>query len=186
MGGPSASILLRSAPTAADRSRVLAELAPIAAGIRNDNFWIGDEHPFLFTFRDDDLDEDYLDDDYPSELESIADSGLPTLLGWRPQGVLAFSALCNRPRDHELLAELCIHFAEHFGGVIAYDGRLGIGPDLGGPAPSAPLRIDAPEGLPGVLYAATYRAIQGYATCHYSDAAFLRAFVHHPRFHMVK
>lgn len=95
--------------------------------------------------------------------------------------------MCNGDRDHELLAELCIRFAEQLDGLIDFGGQLRIGPDLGGTSASLPRRIDAPEGLPGVLYAAAYQTARGpYATSHYSDAAFLRAFLHDSRFRMVK
>lgn len=186
MGGPGASILLRSAPSADDRSRFEADLAEIASSIEGSYFWLGDDHPFLFTL-DDGRDPYAIEpEEFSRELESIAKSGLPTLLGWRPQGILMFAAMCNRDRDHELLAELCIRYAEQLDGLVDYHGALALGPDLSGPSPAPPRRIDAPSGLPGVLYAATYRAVEGYGTCHYSDAAFLRAFLHDPRFRMIK
>lgn len=189
MGGPAASILLRTLPTADDRSRLLADLADLATTLRGDDFWLGDEHPFFFTLgdgRDPDEPDDAYGEEFPSELESLDQSGLPALLGWRPQGILMFCAMCNRDGDHQGLAELCIRYAEQLDGIIDYGGCLAIGPSAIGPSPSPPRRIDALEGLPGAFYTATYRAVSGYATCHYSDAAFLRAFLHHRRFRMVK
>lgn len=177
MAGPVASILLRSALAPADQSRIIADLTQLATHIDGDSFWLGDDHPFIVAFGE----------DYPGELDELDDTGLPSLLGWRPQGILTFIAMCNGDRDHELLAELCIRFAEQLDGLIDFGGQLRIGPDLGGASPFPPRRIDGPEGLPGVLYAAAYPTARGpYATSHCSDAAFLRAFLHHPRFRMVK
>lgn len=177
MAGPAASILLRSPITSADQSRILATLTQLATHIDGNDFWLGNEHPFFVDF----------DEEYPGELEDLDDTGLPTLLGWRPRGILSFAAMCNGDRDHELLAALCIRFAEQLDGLIDFGGQLRIGPDLSGAFPAPPCRIDGPEGLPGVLYAAAYQTARGpFATSHYADAAFLRAFVHHPRFRMVK
>jgi hypothetical protein len=191
MAGPTASILLRSPLTPADRSRILAELSGLDVSLRggsgmregDNGFWLGDEHPFIVILREE-------DPYYPDELEDFADldeHGLPTLLGWRPQDRLGFAAMCNGDEDHVLLAELCIRFAEQLDGVIDFGGDLSVGPDLSGPSPSPARRIDAPEGLAGVLYAAVYKSVAGtYATCHYGDAAFLRAFLGHPQFRMIK
>jgi len=177
MAGPAASILLRSALTPTHESRIIADLTQLATHIEDDDFWLGDDHPFFFAFGE----------DYPGLLEELDDTGLAALLGWRPQGILTFAAMCNGDRDHELLAELCIRFAEQLDGLIDFDGQLCIGPDLGGTSPCPPRRIDAPEGLPGVLYAVAYQTARGrYATSHYSDVAFLRAFLHDSRFRMVK
>jgi len=175
MAGPFASVLLPAPLTAADQLRIVDDIAGLAGRVEAHDFWLEDR-PFIVTF-----------DEGREELEESCLDGLPSVLGWKPRGALSFGAMCNRDRDHELLADLCIHFAERLGGLIDFGGQLPLGPDLGGPFPAMPVRVDNPGGLPGVLYATSYQTCQGhYATCHYGDVAFLRAFRHLSGFRMVK
>jgi Family of unknown function (DUF6368) len=173
MAGPHACVLLPEPLTVEEQSRILVELA---THIDGGDFSI-DGCSFWLTF----------DEDYPGEFEDLAAEGLSTILGWKPRGVVGFGANCNGDRDHELLAELCIRFAERLGGIIDFGGPLRIGPDLSGATPVSARRIESPEGLPGVLYATSYEIRPGRCgTCHYGDATFLRGFLRHPSFRMVK
>ena len=93
MAGPTASILLRTSITRDDESRIHADLARLATHIEANDFWL-DDQPFLVAFGE----------DYPGELDDIADQGLPAILE-----VHAHSPLCEAPRGELPLMEIDIY-----------------------------------------------------------------------------
>lgn len=123
-------------------------------------------------------------DDFQLEGREI---DLSQLLGWTPVDRVSFAAMCNDAEDHRLLARLSLDLAEEAGGIVAFGGALSIGPHLEGASPATPMRISNPEGLDGVLFATSYETVWGsFATVHFGDVAFVRAWLADPRFHMVK
>jgi hypothetical protein len=176
MAGPVASVWLREKVTE-ERARSLRnELARVATDLEGDDFRV-DGRPFIFA----------IGPEYAEELSEIEESGLPAVLGWVPRDTVSFAAMCNQEHDHRLLAELCIALAEREDGIIDFGGCLAVGPNLSDSAASKPLRLQDPEGLSGVLYAASHETSPGsFFTSHYGDAALARAWLHHPNFRMVK
>jgi hypothetical protein len=67
------------------------------------NFWL-DERPFIMT----------VGPAYPEQLSEVS-HGLPSILGWTPEQVVTFAAMCNDDRDHRLLARLCVALSEAVG-----------------------------------------------------------------------
>ncbi len=62
-----------------------------------------------------------------SELEF---EDLVSELGWEPKAEITVSSMCNRDRDHHVLAWLTIELAERLGGVIDTGGELNLPADL--------------------------------------------------------
>jgi len=155
---------------------VIEEIDRIADEVRGDEFWI-DGRPFCVMFGE----------DYPGELDDLADEGLPEILGWTPKAVLGFAAMCNADEDHRILAQLCIRFAKALGGVIDFNGPIVAGPSLSGMEPAAPTRMEPYGEGRGVLLANPYPISGGrYGTAHYCDPDFLERWMNDPAFRMVK
>ena len=111
------------------------------------------------------------------------------VFGFRPTACLGVGANCNGDEDHRILAELLTHLSETFGGVIGLGGRLygRVPADVAaGFIGDSDARWRQQEqyvaaviaSLPGVCV-----DIGGEYCC---DATFLRAWVDHPFFRMVK
>jgi len=176
MAGPVASVLLPTKLTEARKTLLRSDIARIATDVRGDDFWV-DGRPFILGVGPESVEQ----------LTEIAESGIAGVLGWLPRDVVSFSAMSKSDQDHRILAELCIGLAEREAGVIDFGGWLAIGPTLDESVQSKPLRVENPAGMSGVLFAASYQTVSGaFATTHYGDATFVRSWLQHPDFYMVK
>ncbi len=89
--------------------------------------------------------------------------------------------------DHKILGQLCLRFARMFDTVVDFGGKVLPEPSLDGPTLVPPVRVEGPGALGGVLYATCCVAHNGRCyTAQYGDARFMEAWLHHPRFRMVK
>lgn len=140
-----------------------------------DDFWV-EERPFLVDFGQKST----------SELDELTQA-LGNVLGWTPRSSIMLAAMCNDRRDHQLLAQLCLRLASMFDGVVDFGGELLSEPILNRSAPTTAVRVVAPSGLNGRLFAISYMTANGeYATSHLGDAPFLASWINDPRFQMVK
>jgi hypothetical protein len=98
-------------------------------------------------------------------------------LGWVPACELSIAIYCNRRRDHQILAWLCVELAKRLDGMI----------DLDGPMPIPPEKMWLDCGLRGRAIPVVYAIDESRsAKVHVVDADFLRSWMSHPDFHMVK
>ncbi|WP_438038266.1 DUF6368 family protein [Sorangium sp. So ce128] len=162
-----ASVLLPSKMSAERVTALRSAISRIADDVRGDDFWV-DRRPFILT----------VGPEYPEAISEVLEAGLPKVLGWSPEDVVSFAAMCNDDEDHRLLARLCIDLAEAEGGVIDFGGSLAIGLQLDGLQDDKPVRIENPGGVTGVLFVT--------ARSHYGDAALARSWLRHASFRMVK
>ncbi|WP_437943138.1 DUF6368 family protein [Sorangium sp. So ce281] len=167
MAGPVASVLLPSRMNVERVAALRRGISRIADEVHGDDFWV-DQRPFILT----------VGPEYPEANSEILEAGLPEVLGWSPEDVVSFAAMCNDDQDHRLLARLCIDLAEAEGGVIDFGGQLAIGPQLDDLQDDKPVRVENPGGVTGVLFAT--------ARSHYGDAELARSWLRHASFRMVK
>ena len=109
----------------------------------------------------------------PADLTRLSDA-----LGWMPRCELSIGVGCNQPRDHKVLGWLSAESASRFDGMVAMNGIL--------PIPEIEHWKEA--GLSGTLFVALHEyGDEGKLTgSHLADAAFLRTWLQHPNFHMIK
>jgi hypothetical protein len=167
MAGPVASVLLRLTLTQERMVGLRRGIAQSADTMNGHDFWVN-RRPFILS----------MGPEYPEEISEISDAGLSLVLGWRPEDLVRFAAMCNGDEDHRLLAALCIQLAEQEEGIIDFGGYLPVGPNLDDATPENAVRVENPAGLRGVLLATSLS--------HYGDVSFTRSWLQHPRFHMVK
>ncbi|WP_437708809.1 DUF6368 family protein [Sorangium sp. So ce448] len=167
MAGPVASVLLPSKMSVERVAALRSGISRIADEVRGDDFWV-DRRRFILT----------VGPEYPEAISEVLEAGLPEVLGWSPEDVVSFAAMCNDDQDHRLLARLCIDLVEAEGGVIDFGGPLAIGPQLDGLEDDKPVRVENPGGVTGVLFVT--------ARSHYGDAALARSWLRHASFRMVK
>ena len=123
MAGPTASILLPTAPSA-ERATVLSStLASIADKIDGNDVWI-DSRAFIVTAGP----------LAPNTFEAVDEGGLVAVLGWTPPYEIMAIAMASAPLDHRLLGELCLRLARALGGVIDFGGSVLPEPCLNGTA----------------------------------------------------
>jgi hypothetical protein len=112
--------------------------------------------------------------------------------GVRPGDSIRLSAWRNGDGPHRILGELCLAFAERFGGIISFGGALeprrydlyGIEADWADVAPYSDAML---AGMPGKLLAVPYRTARDTDwVSHFGDSTFMRAWLSHPGFHMIK
>ena len=173
MGGPAAAILLRTRLDPGLIGRVHGVIVQSATRVSGEDFDIGDA-PFVVGFGP----------EYPEELEDVENEGVPAAFGWTPRDVVVFAAMCGRPSDHRALAELCIRAAVALDGIVDFGGGL---LDLPSLYTTPGLHTAHVEGLDGSLFVTSYSGPSSQRiVTHYSDAAFLAAWMEHPKFRMVK
>lgn len=176
MSGPGACILLRVALDADRVLKVRDEIRGLSSHVSGDDFWV-DDRPFIVVFGP----------EHTERLDELRRSALPKLLGWTPRDILSIAAMCNQDMDHRLLGELCLRFATQLGGIVSFGGSLPGCGDLPRDGPSAPLREEKLDGLAGTLFTLSHLTLNDeYATEHLGDVEFLRAWLKHPHFRMVK
>jgi hypothetical protein len=114
--------------------------------------------------------------------------------GFVPAATVWLAANVNGPASHRVLGELCLWVAERFGGIINFGGAL-----LKGWKPRSDRNEDwcweaaRPHAeaflssLPGKVIAQTYTTARGPTwASHVADATFMRAWLDHPEFFMIK
>lgn len=89
--------------------------------------------------------------------------------GIRPRQQILIRANGRDDEDHQVLGELALFLAERFGGIIQDVADCGVN--------------DPPTDLPGQLIAVPWTPGRR-PGLYIADARFLRAWLHHPRFHM--
>lgn len=176
MAGPVASLLLPHELDLEAKDMVEGEIRRRSSRVEGSDFWV-EERPFFLIFGP----------EYPDEVEELAASSLPLLLGWEPRDMVTFCAMCNRDIDHRILAELCLQLSEEQGWLVDFGGQLTGQRSLPRNRPSEGVRVEDPDGLSGTLFATSYLTTNGeYATSHFGDAHLLRSWLKHPTFRMVK
>ena len=199
MAGPVASVLIAEPLSEPDRAAVRSVVdavsdheldQPPALGA----FWACDTRPvgggYAGEGRPFAVEAGLQPDWEPAQLAAVAAE-----FGFEPRDELTAIAFCNGSEDHRVLGELCAHLAERFGGVVSFGGALwpDLPPDAGIDLWDTDWRQIEPHfrrtvaGLPGRVVGLRYEPRPGREwAVHVADAAFLRAWLTHPRFRMVK
>jgi len=123
---------------------------------------------------------------------------LQTAFGFEPQQSLQLDAMCNDKVDHTIMGVLLLHFAKLFGGVINFGGAL-LPPlsvvmeqdmrlwEEGNWEDVESYFSEMVEGISGKAVSIKYEVGNGRTWAyHVADAAFLKAWLEHPNFHMIK
>lgn len=190
MGGPVARVLLREALTKQQEDDLEVWLRSIAKLLEkgdgaydfcsNEDAFPGTVSRCLFNLSVGDTQEQ--GDWEENEIRQIKE-----LLGYLPiQSITVWSG-CNQPEDHTTLAQLVLHLA------VVYDGLI----DMAGTItpPLKPLGEEASleeisayvRAMPGKVYEIECTTASGYRWIHHLvDVAFFRAWMEHPHFHMIK
>lgn len=169
MSGPCASVLLFAPLGPAELDALWTTLTALGTARQGDRFWVrdtlalggtlaadGDEQPFSAVVGP--FPGEYYD---PEPIEFIL-----RVFG-RPFHVLDFIAFCSGPRNHRILGELCRWTTERFGGEVDFLGALRVAPAERAALLQAGL-VEDPDGGD------------------FGGAAFMRAWLAHPSFHMIK
>jgi len=167
MAGPVASVLVQAKLTDERVTSLRDGIQRIADSVNGSDFWLK-QRPFILI----------VGPEYPGEMSEVLENGLPELLGWSPEDIVTFAAMCNGDEDHRLLAQLCIDLAEMHAGIIDFGGHLSIGPRPESDQPGKAVRVENPAGVVGTLFATS--------CSHYGDVAFARSWLQHADFRMVK
>ena len=130
---------------------------------------------------------------WPAETEETPAAFYQRNFGLVPNEQIILSAMVNGPEDHRILAELAICAAERLGGIIDMGGLI-VPRDvpykvwLEAPWSVVRPRVEAfTASMPGKAVAVPYETggSREWAS-HTVDATFLRAWMRHPEFHMIK
>ena len=152
--------------------------------------YVGKGRPFGFSMQ---APEQTLEVD-PDDLASIHNH-----FGFQPEYCVQVDASCNDETDHAILGALMLHFATSLDGVIDFGGailpRLPAGLDKKGSwwkkkdewANVESYFRKMVEIMPGKVVSIEYQTINDKTWAyHVADATFLRAWLQHPDFHMIK
>jgi hypothetical protein len=195
--GPDAEVILPRAMTEADRATLTGLIASRATFQSADRFTItappsaegpdsGERLYFEISISKASGDED------ATETTVGFRRWFQDEFGFEPvQGVVFFAARSGEAY-HRVLAELCLAVAEEFGGIVSFGGALeprrydtySIEAEWSTVAPYSDAML---AGMPGTLVARPYQTGRDTTwVAHYGDATFLRAWMKHPLFHMIK
>lgn len=117
--------------------------------------------------------------------------------GFLPGQDLGFYAMSKSFDDHEVLGILLLHFAQAFGGVVDFGGALlpplppeiikrYLKQELSWPD-VAPFFEQMIQGMNGKIVSIEYNSNQTTTwASHVGDAEFMKSWLHHPNFHMIK
>jgi hypothetical protein len=209
MGGPSASVLLREPLSASQIGQINETIRAISSHIVPGNgyhcdFWVSDLRPLggSYVGAGKPLGLSFYGPDGPMETIVQWDSArMPVFVaefGFVPQQEVSLAAFCNDREDHAILGRLTLYVAELIGGLVDFNGAI---------LPHLPVRItgesfwfekavwadvepyfNAMAGeMPGRIVSFPYETARGTTwASHVADAAFLRAWLAHPDFHMIK
>lgn len=200
MGGPSASILLRTPLTGQQVDDLETWLRANTSGLQAT--WLD----WCFLIRDGTLlgiTEDCsinlctcrLSAYDPAEfVEEVEKEQVIEATGYYPQQAISIYVGCNRPIHHRILGHLALFLAERYGGLIHLDGAITppLQPGRNYKLKDYPWHTleeihDYVQSLPGrvieVLYEVDMVRLWVY---HIVDATFMRAWLKQSHFHMIK
>ena len=195
MAGPCASVFVACAVDALEavRHRFLSQ---VSNSQQDNDFWVSDTTAIggshkgegrPFCWRQSERQEW---EDEPNEYEQRQ---IGNLLGAPPRSQLSFCAMCNDDCDHRVLGELCISMARELNGIVRFDGLLTtcqtveevrLWRELS--AEEHCKRFMAEVGNGGGRLTAFGLDPEDSPSCHYGDARFLKHWLGHPKFRMVK
>lgn len=201
MGGPSASVLLPRSLNDQDHAAIRELIVAMSRQdlgnhpLGPDAFWVCDTHPaggrYLGSGR-----SFAVNCGSPSHFDVAELARIETGFGFAPAAEVTVSAFCNDDEDHRILGEFCTRLAEKLGGIVDFNGALLP------PIPVGRLVVDFVDlewrqvetdflrmiaGLPGLLLGISYEPQPGREWVHHiGDVAFLKAWLGHPNFRMVK
>ena len=206
MAGPVAQVVFSRASASSWRELVERYVTEVASKREGDDFWVsrmrgvgwsydGTDRPFIL-----DLDDRHREWTLPWIVEDYGEpywtaASYEKAFGLLPDHAIAFVAMCNGDEDHYILGELVIAVAELLGGVIDMCGlvlpwskRREVPGDLYASWDALQPIVQAfNASMPGLAVAATYETGAGRRSgSHTVDATFLRAWLQHPEFRMVK
>ena len=186
MAGPAAGIILPKPLNDSAKAGIRREILAMSTLVSEDDFWIQDR-PFLLV----------LGEDYEAEPDEDEAADLERIIGWKPQDEVNFVAMGDGRQDHLYLGQVCLHFVKKLGGLVDLGGALK--PPVPAVVPSwafgthdhwseyEPYFQKMVKGLPGRVYTVPYLKANGDEwVYHVADAEFLKAWLDHPNFHMVK
>jgi hypothetical protein len=133
----------------------------------------------------------------PAELEDTEKGRIAQEFGLDPSWEFVLAAMSNRGHDHQILAELALHLATTYCGIIDFCGAL-VPPSARRTYPDRSISTCDWETIesdcnrwiasfPGKVIGLPYETARGtlWAT-HLSDPDFLRGWLRSPEFHMIK
>ena len=116
--------------------------------------------------------------EYAEKFEDMDFDKLCQALSWKPVDEIAFVAMCNTQEDHRLLARICAFAAERFRGIIQFGGKPWL------------LAEESIAKTPGWLLALRAfdagEPISEDSADYVCDSTFLKHWMDHPDFRMVK
>ncbi|MGO1078753.1 DUF6368 family protein [Inquilinus sp. CA228] len=117
-------------------------------------------------------------------------AGIEAAFGRVPRDSIALCAMTNGSDARRVLAELSLAIAERLDGVVAFNGLLlpNRGVDVDGTLDEVlPVAAEYLAGLPGKVAVIPYENVYGGKWgSHVGDATFLRAWLNHPDFYLIK
>ena len=201
MGGPSAGVELRRPLSQGELADVQSMIDSISSHRLAEDFWInntapigghysGEDQPFALCFS---RTSESFDEDDAERYEHQIDG----TFGYRPVQSVDWVAMCNGDHNHQVLGELCLWTAERFDGVIGFGGPLlpALPEHLRGRRMCErlawdevrPLHHQMVGGMPGRIIEHLYRTANDTTWAfHTADVEFMRAWLTHPEFHMIK
>lgn len=193
MGGPTLEILLWH-PFSADRIRLLRDLvAAVTCSLDEDPLQVCTTRPIGGSF--DGNFDGHASLPFLIEPENIGHDrdGLAEIqaaFGRIPCAAVGVCAMTNGPDAHRVLGELGLAIAERLDGVIDFDGLLLLNDGWHRHPSWEEIQLAASEyfaGLPGKVVAIPYELENGRVWgWHVGDATFLRAWLSHPDFYLIK
>jgi hypothetical protein len=215
MGGPSASILLRERLSAGQLDQIESAIRAVSSHVETNThyhceFWVNDMRPlggsyvepgppgragrpFGFIAR---MPEVYPDGWHLLEPDEVA--AIRAAFGFEPQQQIQFDAMSKGPEINAILAGLVLHVVELCAGLVNFGGAL---------LPRLPQEMYRDmwlwekanwsdvepyftamvKDMPGRIVGFPYETHNGRTwASHIADATFLRAWMAHPDFHMIK
>jgi hypothetical protein len=188
VAGPYAEVLLWD-PVSEDRARVLRDLvASVTLSGYADPFQVFTTRPIGGSYEGEslpfDIEPDNLDE------EAVDPVAVEAAFGRIPRGSVFLSAGMNGTDSHRILAELALAIAERLDGIIDFCGLLAPFRGLFDSRTWDETQTDAADhlaGLPGKVVVIPYETgVGGTWGAHVGDITFLRAWLDHPAFRMVK
>lgn len=202
MAGPTASVIVTHVLTDDDRASVTAMIDSVSDHREAGDFsvtrthalggsYVGEGRPFHFEERT--LQQQYGDDASASAVVRAIGSSFDV----SPVSHVDFAAMWNGAEDHRILGELCLWAAERLRGLVDFGGALL--PRLSADAftryvdgtltwdDARPFHRSLVAQIPGKIIDVPYATASGRSWAfHVGDPAFLRAWLAHPGFHMIK
>jgi hypothetical protein len=123
----------------------------------------------------------------PGEWQDLKERNIAALIGWQVEDQVSIGAECNDDRDHLLLGKAVLSIAAECGGVVSFTGCPPTPESTPGDAEQRFVKLT--EAFPGRLYRLAYRDEKGQMLPAHEflcDATFLRAWLIHPYFRMLK